>query len=126
MPKAERLPVVKALREEGHSNVAIGKALGVSEGQVRLDLKAEELRSATKLGPERTRGLDGKSYPARRDTAECVNAGQARGQIATRADNQHIMSRDKHPTSLAELGVSPQRLHHARKLLAVPAAVSIA
>jgi hypothetical protein len=55
---------VQALKEDGHSNVAIGNALGVSEGTVRLDLASDELRSATKL-PDRTVGLDGKSRPAR-------------------------------------------------------------
>jgi len=67
MPKAERLPVEVALKEAGHSNVAIAGALGVSEGQVRKDIKGIELRTGTKLGPDRTVGLDGKSRPARKE-----------------------------------------------------------
>ena len=40
---------------------AIGKALGVSEMTIRKDLKTEELRTGSKLSPEMTTGLDGKS-----------------------------------------------------------------
>jgi len=62
MPKAERLPVVKALREEGHSLRAIAGAVGVTKSQVERDLSG--VPSGT---PAATRGLDGKSYPARRE-----------------------------------------------------------
>ena len=62
MPKEERLPVVVALREEGHSLRAIAGAVGISEGQVRKDLAG----GAYQYAPETTKGLDGKSYPARR------------------------------------------------------------
>ena len=48
--------------------------------------------------------------------AELVDEGQARGEIATRADNQHVLSRDMHPATLEDLGISRQRLHIARKL----------
>ena len=62
MPKAERLPVVKALREEGHSLRAIAGAVGVAESQVRKDLAG-----AHQCAPETVTGLDGKSYPARKE-----------------------------------------------------------
>lgn len=61
MPKEERLPVAVALAEEGHSNVAIAGALGVSEATVRRDLAGSSYDE-----PDRVRGLDGKSYPARK------------------------------------------------------------
>lgn len=61
MPKAERLPVVKALREEGHSLRAIAGAIGVSKSQVERDLSGVPLGT-----PLATTGLDGKSYPARK------------------------------------------------------------
>ena len=66
MPKVERLPVVQALREEGHSLRAIAGAVGVSEGQIRKDLATDKVRTSTHLPPA-TRGLDGKSYPSRRE-----------------------------------------------------------
>jgi transposase-like protein len=62
MPKAERLEVVKALREDEHSTRAIAGALGVSVGTVHDDLSGVQVRT-----PERVRGLDGKSYPARKE-----------------------------------------------------------
>jgi hypothetical protein len=39
------------LRTDGHSYRAIAKVVGVGEGQVRKDIKAEELRTGTQLGP---------------------------------------------------------------------------
>ena len=62
MPKAERLPVEVALREEGHSLRAIAGVVGVSQEQVRSDLSG-----VNHLTPDATRGLDGKSYPARKE-----------------------------------------------------------
>ena len=61
MPKAERLEVVKALREDEHSIRAIAGALGVSKSQVERDLA-----SVPHGTPDTVRGLDGKSYPARK------------------------------------------------------------
>lgn len=62
MPKAERLEVVKALREDEHSIRAIAGALGVSKSQVERDLAGVPCGT-----PSTTRGLDGKSYPARKE-----------------------------------------------------------
>lgn len=66
MPKVERLPVEVALREEGHSLRAIAGVVGVDEKQVRRDLSGADMSA-----PETTRGLDGKSYPARRIRSAC-------------------------------------------------------
>jgi transposase-like protein len=60
MPKEQRLPVVQALREEGHSIRAIAGAVGVGVGQVHRDLAG--VPSGT---PVATQGLDGKTYPAK-------------------------------------------------------------
>jgi len=61
MPKAERLEVVKALREDGHSVRAIAGAVGVDPKQVQRDLAGVDMST-----PVSVTGLDGKSYPARK------------------------------------------------------------
>lgn len=61
MPKVERLPVVKALREDGHSIRAIAGAVGVSPATIQNDLAG--VQGCT---PDVARGVDGKSYPARK------------------------------------------------------------
>jgi len=84
MPKAERLEVVKALREDGHSLRAIAGAVGVSLGTVQNDLSGVQTytpATVTGLDPKQVQrdlagvdmstpvsvtGLDGKSYPARK------------------------------------------------------------
>lgn len=53
--------MVPVLRGEGHSFRAIGGALGVSKSQAVRD--GSGVPGGT---PERTLGLDGKSYPAQR------------------------------------------------------------
>lgn len=59
MPRDQRQVVVKALKEEGHSNVAIGNVVKVDEATVRRDLSG-----SAHAEPDRVKGLDGKSYPA--------------------------------------------------------------
>jgi len=61
MPKAERLEVVKALREDGHSVRAIAGAVGVDPKQVQRDLAGVDMST-----PATVTGRDGKSYPARK------------------------------------------------------------
>jgi len=61
MAKDDRIEVVKALREDGHTLRAIAGAVGVSQEQVRQDLSG-----VNHLTPDTVRGLDGKSYPARK------------------------------------------------------------
>ncbi len=61
LSREQRLPVVVALREDGHSQTAIAGALGVSDRQVRFDLAASGAESSS---PDRVTGLDGKTYPA--------------------------------------------------------------
>lgn len=51
-----------------------------------------------------------------------MDLGRAPGEIAKRADNQHVLSQDKHPATLDSLGIPRQRLHEARKLAALPEA----
>ena len=60
--REQRLPVVVALREEGHSTRAIAGALGVSKSLVHKDLKRDV--STGGHVPAETTGLDGKTYPA--------------------------------------------------------------
>lgn len=62
MAKEERLEVVKALREEGHSTTAIAGALGVNQSTVSRDVQAMQSHNL----PLAVRGVDGKSYPARK------------------------------------------------------------
>ena len=64
LTRDQRLPIVKALREEGHSFRAIGGALGVSKSQAERDLKDELSHPGQFKEPERITGLDGKSRPA--------------------------------------------------------------
>lgn len=61
----DRVAAAARLRQRGHSYRAIGEALGVSEGAVRKDVAAEELRTGTQLSPDRVVGIDGKSRPAK-------------------------------------------------------------
>ena len=91
MPKEERLPVVVALAEEGHSNVAIAGALGVTETTVRRDLAG-----STYVEPERVRGLDGKSYPARKrpKLSEDLTATLARDLYRQRRDDRRDLHLD--------------------------------
>ncbi len=82
LDREQRLEVIGHLWQEGHSNVAIGKALGISEGQVRKDVK--QVRTSTNLtAPNRKIGLDGKSYPA-------VRKHVTRPQDANRGRPEHV------------------------------------
>lgn len=66
MPKAQRLKVVKALREEGHSLGAIAGAVGVGKSTVFRDLSTVPDGTV----PDRITGLDGKSRPAKREPTD--------------------------------------------------------
>lgn len=69
--REQRLPVVKALREEGHSERAIAAALKVGKTTVHQDLRGRggQVRPPELVEPPKTTGLDGKSYPATRHSA---------------------------------------------------------
>jgi len=62
MPREQRLEVEIALRKEGHSLRAIAGVVGVTQTQV-----ARDLSGVTPVTPDVSRGLDGKSYPARKE-----------------------------------------------------------
>ena len=62
---APRRAIVKALREEGHTQNAIAGALGVGRMVVRSDLKSLS-KEAVWLDNQTAIGTDGKSYPATR------------------------------------------------------------
>ena len=71
----QRREVVAELHQGGHSNVAIGNALGIDEKQVRRDL-SRQVRTLS--DPGRVVGVDGKSYPSRRPTVVAAkNAKEA-------------------------------------------------
>jgi site-specific DNA-methyltransferase (adenine-specific) len=76
MPKEQRLPVAQALREEGHSIRAIAGAVGVDAKTVRNDLIGGEVSP-----PERTTGLDGKTYPAKRASLDTTREGTAKRRV---------------------------------------------
>jgi site-specific DNA-methyltransferase (adenine-specific) len=73
-----------------------------------------------KLGTESVNYATSIKARALRRMAELVDAGQERGEIATRQDGtairDHVPSQDKVPATLTDLGISRQRLHEARKL----------
>lgn len=77
-----RREIVADLRKAGHSLRAIAGAAGVSEGQVRKDIAAEELRTGTQLAPERVNKQGGGSYPARRPTVAAKNEKEAARALA--------------------------------------------
>jgi hypothetical protein len=62
MPLAERQAATVELRGEGMSTRAIAGALGSSDATVRRDLEAAGPADV----PDRSTGLDGRSYPARK------------------------------------------------------------
>ena len=61
-----RRQLVADLRAQGHSQTAIARAVGVSQSQVRDDIKAIQVSSGTNLAPETVVGADGKRYPSTR------------------------------------------------------------
>ncbi len=61
----QRRSMVADLRQQGHSLRGIAGVVGVSEGQVRKDIAAEELRTGTQLTPDNVVGIDGKSRSAK-------------------------------------------------------------
>ena len=77
MPKEERLPVEQHLREEGHSLRAIAGVVGVSKAQVRKDLAGVH-----QCTPARVTGVDGKSYPSRREPKLPVEDAIRQGRAA--------------------------------------------
>lgn len=102
MPKEQRLPVVRALREEGHSIRAIAGAVGVSKRTVQDDLEGVRTRT-----PAATTGLDGKSYPARRAPklppadairqAKLVKSEQRQERVQERTDRRAAVLETAHP-----------------------------
>lgn len=92
MPKAERLEVVKALREEGHTTRAIAGAVGVDHSTVIRDLAG-----GASAPPARVTGLDGKSYPARK-------TGVLRTQSATRERERRISELAAEGHTAAQIG----------------------
>ena len=109
MRRAERLEVVRALREEGHSTRAIAGAVGVDKRQVQRDLQ----HVGTVSPPETVTGTDGKSYPATRK-------GLSRTAPATRERERQIEScrgRGRYPggyTRSTSSSTPPQNLAPSR------------
>jgi hypothetical protein len=64
-----------------------------------------------------TAGCLGTSLEFERAMVDAIDAGQANGEVATRADNQHVRGADKlGPATYAEIGVKRQRVAEWRKL----------
>lgn len=103
LARSERLPVVRALRENGHSTRAIAGALRVSKSLVHKDLQQE-----VSTGGQVT-GLDGKSYPAQREQRQPrtyeVRSEKARlnANAAARRVSNALSSIDGYCTGLANL-----------------------
>lgn len=74
----QRREIVASLREHGHSNPAIAKALGVDEKTVRNDLAGSDYSE-----PDRVVGKDGKSYPARKPTVVAAKNTREAGKAQT-------------------------------------------
>lgn len=72
LSKGQRVQVVHALREEGHSLRAIAGAVGVEETTVRRDLSG-----AAGAAPDSIVGRDGKRYPARRTVVAAKTEDEA-------------------------------------------------
>jgi transposase-like protein len=68
LTKEQRLPMVKQLLEDGHTQRSISGALGVPKSTVNDDiqeLRKEQLPGSGQLKePDRNTGLVGKSYPS--------------------------------------------------------------
>jgi len=97
----QRREIGAALREHGHSLRAIAGAVGVSEGAVRKDITAEEVRTGTHLAPAEVAGQDGKRYPARRPTI-----------VAAKDERQA----EKAQRALASSGETPEGLRTVRDI----------
>ena len=69
MTTEQRREIELELRKEGHSQRAIAGALGVSRQAVRKGLVKAAGPQGPPQFPERSEGLDGKSYPATRPRA---------------------------------------------------------
>lgn len=106
----QRREMVRHLREEGHSLRAIGGALGVEKKQVQRDLASGG--DTVPTSPERTRGTDGKSYPASRPSP----APRRPTLVPTRDENeaeraQQALAKQTKPTP--EGPVDLKKLHGA-------------
>jgi len=90
LTEEQRRSVVADLRQQGHSTTAIAGALGVGQSTVSRDVA--ELTHAGKLEqPDRVKGLDGKSRPARRPTVVAAKnereAGRAQEALISLGDD---------------------------------------
>jgi site-specific DNA-methyltransferase (adenine-specific) len=119
MPKEQRLPVVQALREEGHSIRAIAGAVGVDVHTVHDDLSGVGTPT-----PAATHGLDGKSYPARRtktttphEPATPVKHDRSRAAVAARHERIRGLAAEGHTAAqIADLvGLAPEGVKMAAK-----------
>lgn len=117
MPREQRVEVVQALRDEGHSLRAIGEVVGVSAKTVHQDLSAgvtqvtpaPEAPPEARIAPEagfsprerlrdvekqveikRVTGTDGKSYPAVRQMPELEPAEKARRARESQQRQAHL------------------------------------
>lgn len=70
----QRREMVVDLRQEGHSYQAIGGALGVHETTAMRDFRKAGPAHAGPGGPEQIVGLDGKTYPAKRDRGAAAHS----------------------------------------------------
>lgn len=115
LPREERAQKIGSLRSAGLSLRAIGAATGVSEATVRRELKS----GATNDAPEprstdvtpRMKGMDGKSYPAAKNTKKGSAAdGSSRGGDAGTGDGA-----DSHDVGRAEPEADPKPASPARE-----------
>ncbi len=117
MPKAQRLAVVKVLRDQGHSTRAIAAAVGVSQQQVSKDVR-QVTTSCQVPAPAAVQGLDGKTYKPR-----AVRERPAKGVAFERKDEiLELRRRGKSQTAIAqELGTYTGAIQQCLRTFGDPA-----
>lgn len=80
LTEEQRREVAVSLRQEGHSYRAIGRVTGVSHEQARKDVRAAGVNQLTPEQPAAVRGVDGKTYAARRPATEPPEAPAAQDE----------------------------------------------
>jgi ParB-like chromosome segregation protein Spo0J len=87
LTKQQRQEIAVALRQEGHSYLAIAGVTGVSKSQTVRDVQ-ESIVPGRYVAPERVATLDGRTYPAIRKGRSPLST--ERGQLQARAHRDRL------------------------------------